>query len=159
MHTITLLEPGNAGGDFKHNGNCISVTPKCANCKGDHISNDRNCTVYRKEYEIKRLMAYENIAMRDARKLVFSKFKRNFRYGTEEFPPLQSKIITPFNEVVNSQDSQHLLNKQRIKPNNKALKTNQFYNYQKDKCEDFIGNRESTQSENGIALNKEKSSI
>jgi len=77
--------------------------------------------------------------------------------STKEFPPLQTKSFTPFNEVINSQNKQHPLNKQRIKPNTKDSNTNQFYNFQKDNCNDFIGNRESTQSANRLALNKEKS--
>lgn len=45
-------------------------------------------------------MSYENIAMKDARKLAFSNFKRNTRLEIEEFPTLQDKTFTPFNEVV-----------------------------------------------------------
>ena len=40
----------------KHKKNCPSGKQKCPNCKGDHISMDGNCLIYRKEYEVKRLM-------------------------------------------------------------------------------------------------------
>jgi len=32
---------------------------------------DKECIVYRKEYKIKRLMAFENMAVGDVRKLVY----------------------------------------------------------------------------------------
>jgi len=53
----------------------MTSTPKCANCKGEHISIDGSCLSYRKEYEIRKLMPYENLAMEDARKLVYKKPK------------------------------------------------------------------------------------
>lgn len=73
-------------GEIKHQDNCVTNFPTCGNCRGDHISTDKRCPVYRMEYEIKRLMAYENIAMGDARKLVFS--KRIFKSNQKEFPRL-----------------------------------------------------------------------
>lgn len=144
-------------GEAKHNGNCTTVTPKCANCKGDHMSTDRKCMIYCKEYEIKRLMAYDNIAFSDARKMVFSKAKRNLRTGMEEFPGLQSKPYTPFNEVVRNQKNQSPPPKQKEtrQSTSKLVNSNQFYKFQKDNCEDFIGPRTSFQSPKGIALMKE----
>jgi len=55
--------------EAKHDGSCISDIPTCFNCKGDHISTNKNYPVYCREYKVRRLMSYENIFMGDARKL------------------------------------------------------------------------------------------
>ena len=58
---------------------------KCANCKGEHISTDRSCLSYCKEYEIRKLMAYKNLTMWDARKLD-KKSKMLNSPGSKDFP-------------------------------------------------------------------------
>lgn len=62
-------------GEIKHDGPCITDTPTCANCKGEHISTDKKCPIYLKEYEVRRLIAYENISMGDAKNLVYKNIK------------------------------------------------------------------------------------
>lgn len=89
-------------GETKHNGSCSSNSPKCSNCKGEHISSDKKCPTYLKKYEVKRLMAYENIAMGDARKLVYKHSKKKLKSGAEEFPSFQ--VNSPLHTVKQSKN-------------------------------------------------------
>ncbi|KYN38118.1 hypothetical protein ALC56_07518 [Trachymyrmex septentrionalis] len=74
------------------------------------ISTDRNCLIYCKEYDVKRLMAFENLAMSDARKLVYKNSIRIINSGTENFPTVKEKFFIPFNEVVKRQKFNRLIN-------------------------------------------------
>jgi len=49
-------------GESKHEKECMTSISKCANCKDEHISTNRSCLLYHKEYEIRKLIAYENLA-------------------------------------------------------------------------------------------------
>jgi len=130
--------------EIKHDGSCTSGIPTCSNCKSDHISTNKKCPVYCREYEVRRLMAYENISMGDARKLVFPEIQKSFRTGTEDFPHLRDKLYTPCNEVVKGQ--------KRQLPHNNRDNANRFYKLQSEKCENFIGSRELHQGPMGVAL-------
>ncbi|XP_029165179.1 uncharacterized protein LOC114936225 [Nylanderia fulva] len=134
-------------GENKHQESCGTSCPKCSNCKGEHIATDRNCPIYRMEYEVKRLMAYENLAMGDARKLVFHPPpKKRLKPGPEEFPNLLSTAYTTYSEVVKDRRSLPTVpRKPQEKPNN-------FYKAQMENCENFIGSRESINSANGVAM-------
>jgi|GEM_PF-5291018 len=135
--------------EIKH-GSCTSDIPTCSNCKGDHISTNKKCPVYCKEYEVRRLMAYENISMGDARKLVFPEIQKNIRTGTEDFSHLRDKLFTPCNEVVKGQ--------KRQLPHTNRDNANRFYKLQSEKCENFIGNRELHQGPMGVAFHQKISS-
>ncbi|KYM85814.1 hypothetical protein ALC53_04399 [Atta colombica] len=127
--------------ESKHEKECTTSTPKCANCKGEYISIDRSCLSYRKEYEIRKLMAYENLAMEDARKLVYKKPKIDF---------------LPYKEVVRNFPNQCSNDKGKTQENlNKSNSNSRLhYKFQKANCEYFIDNRESLPSTNGAALRK-----
>ncbi|XP_029178519.1 uncharacterized protein LOC114946237 [Nylanderia fulva] len=134
-------------GENKHQESCGTSCPKCSNCKGEHIATDRNCPIYRMEYEVKRLMAYENLVMGDARKLVFhSPPKKRLKPGPEEFPNFQSTAYSTYSEVVKDRRSLPTVpRKPQEKPNN-------FYKAQMENCENFIGSRESINSANRVAM-------
>ncbi|KYN36626.1 hypothetical protein ALC56_08415, partial [Trachymyrmex septentrionalis] len=102
-------------GESKHEKEYMTSTPKCANCKNEHISTDRSCLSYRKKYEIRKLMAYENLAMRDARKLVYKKPKMSNCSGSKDFPTLKEKIFVPYNKVTKSLPNQRSNDKGKLK--------------------------------------------
>jgi len=103
-------------GEPKHKENCLPSTSKFANCKGDHISTDKNCLIYRKEYKMKHehLMAFENLAMSDARKLVHKNPIKIINSGIENFSILKEKFFTLFNEVVKEQKHICINTKERL---------------------------------------------
>jgi hypothetical protein len=143
-------------GEIKHQENCATSSPICSNCRGDHFSSDKGCPVYQKEYEVKRLMAYENLAMGDARKLVYP--KKKFKPSQKEFPSLQNKHISSYNEITKNRKSLVPIPR-RVEGNKTSKKAEverpvNFYKMQQEKCEDFFGNRE-LNSTNGIAIGQE----
>jgi len=137
-HTNTNNAKCSMCAELKHNGSCTSNIPTCSNCKDDHIFTNKNCPVYCREYEVRRLMAYENISMGDAGKLVFPEIQKNIRTRTKNFPHLQDKLFTPYNEVIKGQ--------KRQQPHTKD-KASRFY--KSEKCENFIGNKELHQGPGG----------
>ena len=145
-------------GEPKHKENCLPSTSKFANCKGDHISTDKNCLIYRKEYKMKHehLMAFENLAMSDARKLVHKNPIKIINSGIENFSILKEKLFTPFNEVVKEQKHICINTKERLqnKSVNSNSTSNHFYKIQSENYEDFIGPREYLPSSDGLTIKR-----
>ena len=97
---------------------CTSTSkPSCIFCNGDHSSSDRKvCPEFKKQKNIKTIMAIENISYRDATNKVNNSFSNivqsTIRCTPDEFPSLyesrKRKKITPtkntFHSVDNYQD-------------------------------------------------------
>lgn len=85
-----------------HNGDnsddvCVGVGPYCVHCNNrEHSSTSKDCPEYRKQFNIKKVMASENIAFKEAETIVnnpsYSKIVTNNRFSVlntvENFPPL-----------------------------------------------------------------------
>lgn len=94
-------------GSLKHEGRCLIDTPRCANCREDHIPTNRICPIYKKEKEVRRLMAFENIAMEDARKIVYG-LKKSFQPKIENFPAIRRNIQPTFSSIVKNSIDKNL---------------------------------------------------
>lgn len=88
-----------------HEGECPIIT-KCVHCGDDHPAISKNCPEYKKQRQIKEIMAMKNISFKEAEKLYsnpnyYSNILSNNRFAAlandmENFPPLQP-IITNTN--------------------------------------------------------------
>ena len=61
---------GNCSSKNHKTEECRTLEPKCNNCKGDHKSFDKRCSVYEKETEICTFKTLQNISFPEARKIV-----------------------------------------------------------------------------------------
>lgn len=61
--------------------NCTTTSFKCVNCKGPHMSNDKSCSVFKKEKEIRSIMSDKGVTYRQALEHYSQKVKDSFQRG------------------------------------------------------------------------------
>lgn len=93
----------NCSEELEENHTCSIQEKFCIFCEtNDHISTSKSCPVFKKQYEIKKIMATENISFKEAEHLAkntsYSKIVSNNRFAilnsNENFPPLQNTSQT-----------------------------------------------------------------
>lgn len=65
---------------------CKATMKTCINCRGNHVTADKTCSIYQRYREITRVMAYNNLSYFEARRLVMK--------GTREEVKTPEKIHT-----------------------------------------------------------------
>ncbi|XP_028044736.1 uncharacterized protein LOC114253886 [Monomorium pharaonis] len=105
----------------EEHGVCERV-PECRNCRGEHKSVNKTCIYYKKNREIKEIMAYNNCTFFEAtqilighdtssNKLEYSRYKQ-----VEQWPVLSRSFATAVKDKIHFQDNQETKEKENKKP-------------------------------------------
>lgn len=79
----------------KNHENCSTTSFKCNNCGGHHMSNDKECNVYKKEKNIREIMAEFNCSYRKAQSMLIPPSPPPL----DTYEPLRSKhVYAPTND-------------------------------------------------------------
>ena len=54
-----------------HSGDCPSSVLSCANCKGNHASDDKVCPVYLREIQFQKFLSEHHLTIQEARRQIF----------------------------------------------------------------------------------------
>lgn len=92
-------------GEDVHDGVCEGQVPRCGNCEGAHISTSRDCPVYVREKEIRRLMGCYNMSMMAARRHVIKGYQPT-HMTKENFPEMRAKNPISYSNAVRVQQEE-----------------------------------------------------
>lgn len=86
----------------------IPDQPFCLNCDGNHFTKDKNCPVYKEQYEIKKFMATNNVDFTEAKKKYKSYSRVVSQINNNSFPALANRfetlqeVVEPENTLLNN---------------------------------------------------------